>query len=327
MAQKQIQRHNSVRLIKLDELIRANNYPSPDYISEHFEIDKRTVYRDIEALKDQLNAPVAYSKKYGGYYYTEKDFSLKKINLTEGELISIYLGEKLLRQYEHTSLGKTLRDAFEKVLVALGNQVSIDIGSLEENLSISSPSLRPENKKEYDFFQLINTAIKKNEKIDILYQPPLKELTKREVSPWHLRHMDGQWYMIGYCHLKKEERTFALSRIKNIKVLNIPGEKNIFDLEKFSEDRFGVFSGHKTFTIKLEFAPSITPWIKEKLWHPKQKLKEMKDGSIIMEFVTKDLREVKNWVLSKGQHVKVLSPKELKVDLKRVSQLMVKNFS
>ena len=51
------------------------------------------------------------------------------------------------------------------------------------------------------------------------YTPSRDEVTVRRVDPYHLRHFEGAWYLAGFCHRRREVRTFALDRIRRLEVL------------------------------------------------------------------------------------------------------------
>ena len=63
--------------------------------------------------------------------------------------------------------------------------------------------------------------------------------------------------------------------------------------------------------VAVRFAKSAAPWILERQWHPKQKVKHHRDGSITLSFPAPALYEVKRWVLSWGAEAEVVGPKEL----------------
>lgn len=66
------------RLLMIDEMILADDsYPSVAEFMQRFQISERAVYDDIHYLKQRFQAPLAYSRKHGGYYYVLKGWSLR----------------------------------------------------------------------------------------------------------------------------------------------------------------------------------------------------------------------------------------------------------
>ncbi|MGE5653323.1 MAG: helix-turn-helix transcriptional regulator, partial [Bacillota bacterium] len=73
------------RLQWIDAEIRADRYPNTKSLAERFEISRRQALRDFEYLRDSLGAPLEYSAKYHGYYYTSDTYILPGPFVTEEE--------------------------------------------------------------------------------------------------------------------------------------------------------------------------------------------------------------------------------------------------
>jgi proteasome accessory factor B len=76
-------------------------------------------------------------------------------------------------------------------------------------------------------------------------------------------------------------------------------------------DRMGIIWKNESYRVSARFAPAVSPFIRERKWHPKQVIKDNKDGSLTLTFETIHLNEVKDWILSYGPNVKVTEPKVL----------------
>jgi hypothetical protein len=66
------------RLFAMDEMIRSGDYPSIIDFMRRFDISERAVYGDVQYLKRHFHAPIQYSKRQGGYFYTLIGWSLAK---------------------------------------------------------------------------------------------------------------------------------------------------------------------------------------------------------------------------------------------------------
>jgi predicted DNA-binding transcriptional regulator YafY len=101
------------------------------------------VRRDIEYLRYQLKAPIEFDSRRNGYYYTEKTYRLPLLQFTEGELVSLFLGEQLLRQYRGTPYALDIERAFAKIITALDQQITVDVQRLSEAISFrtSAPAI------------------------------------------------------------------------------------------------------------------------------------------------------------------------------------------
>ena len=83
------------------------------------------------STRDQLDAPIKYDYERKGFYYSKSNFSLPSISITEGELMALFVAEKVLKQYKGTPYEKELRSAYEKLTANLPDEISIDFQELD----------------------------------------------------------------------------------------------------------------------------------------------------------------------------------------------------
>lgn len=85
------------RLAKIDQELRQGYWPNATSLAAALEVTTRTILRDIEFLRLNLKAPIAYDASHHGYYYTEADFRLPFFRISEGEYLALFLGERLMQ--------------------------------------------------------------------------------------------------------------------------------------------------------------------------------------------------------------------------------------
>jgi predicted DNA-binding transcriptional regulator YafY len=79
-----------LRIAAIDRAIRAGEYPNARTIARELEVCPRTIHRDIEFIRDHLQAPLAFDPVRNGYFYENPSFELPLWKLTEGELLAIF---------------------------------------------------------------------------------------------------------------------------------------------------------------------------------------------------------------------------------------------
>jgi predicted DNA-binding transcriptional regulator YafY len=93
-----------------------------------------------------------------------------------------------------------------------------------------------------------------------------------------------------------------------------------FSLENYLRHSFGMFREDLA-RVKVRFHKSITRYLLERRWHPSQKNKKLKDGSLELTFEVAGTKEIKTWIVGFGSLAKVLEPtslvKEIRDDLGR----------
>jgi len=187
------------RVFMIDEMIRSGSYPSIDQLTRKAEVNKRTIERDIEYLRIMYKAPIEYDHKKRGYYYSEPNFFIKSVILTEGELFSLALFDHLLEQYRNTPLEATLRRIFDKIVRSLPDNVTVTPGALSPQISVVSDH---QGQIDPNVFEGIFITLKTKRTISFDYRPLQKTtVTSRALNP--MRFLTKRWA----CSLPPEPRT------------------------------------------------------------------------------------------------------------------------
>ena len=312
-------RNNKVqryRLLQIDEEIRSGKFPNATSLSKKIEVSSRTIQRDIEYMRDMYNAPIEFDAYKNGYYYTEENFYIKSVPLSEGELFSVALFDQLLEQYRNTPLENDLRSVFKKIEMSLPNKITLDSSFLQNQITFipdQMGTINPEN------FSKIFSALKNRHVLDFEYRP-LQKTTwmTRRINPLHAVCQKGNWYVMGFCHDKKDIRVFNFSRMQNVteskEEFDIPED---FNPDKYFDKEIGIWlSATKKYTVELLISAEIGTFALERSWNKNQKIEQREDGSVWVSFETTQLPEVKRWVLGQGKTVKVLGPDELIAQVK-----------
>ncbi len=303
------------RLLFIDKKIREGKYPNCSSLAGEWEVSSKTIQRDIEYIRDMLDAPLAYSAKKRGYYYTENSFTLPAFDLNDSDLFAIFIADKLLQQYKNTPVYPRLQSVFARIEDSLPKKVSFHPAHMDDKCSfVTSPqtSINPQ------VWENIFTGLRESKSLTISHKKPTSaEPLTRTIDPYHITSSQGEWYVIGFCHSRNAIRTFAISRINHAEVhegnFTVPDD---FNFKKVSNEHFGVHWGQDTYKVRIWFSPGIAPYITERHFHPCQNIEKNRDGSIIFSLSTSHLLEVKRWVLSWGDQAKVLEPEKLVNDIR-----------
>ena len=316
MSDKRNNKVQRYRLLQIDEEIRSGKFPNATSLSKKIEVSSRTIQRDIEYMRDMYKAPIEFDAYKNGYYYTEENFYIKSVPLSEGELFSVALFDQLLEQYRNTPLENDLRSVFKKIEMSLPNKITLDSSFLQNQTTFipdQMGTINPEN------FSKIFSALKNRNVLDFEYRP-LQKTTwmTRRINPLHAVCQKGNWYVMGFCHDKKDIRVFNFSRMQNVteskEEFDIPED---FNPDKYFDKEIGIWlSATKKYTVELLISAEIGTFALERSWNKNQKIEQREDGSVWVSFETTQLPEVKRWVLGQGKTVKVLGPDELIAQVK-----------
>ena len=314
-----------LRLIFIDRKIREGMQhgvlANCRSIAEEYEVSRKSILRDIDYLKNQRDAPIAYDPGRRGYYYTEQLYALPAMSLSESDLFAICIAEQALLQYRGTPLFKDLQKIFRKIEEGLSDNASV-VSSLSA-LPIDFIN-RGQARVDSGVWRTVSDCLKSKRMISIRYRKAgSKAASEREVDPFRLLSYSGEWYLVGFCHLRGKILTFALSRI--LRANQLDKKRRTVEPEHLKEqlaDNFGIFSAENRLPVRILFGGKSAHIVKERLWHPEQRLEEVDADKIRLSFPAGNLGEIKRWVLGWGKDAVVEAPQELIEEMEREIRAM-----
>lgn len=304
------------RLIKILQLIDGANIGRLD-LANKFDVSERQIYRDIDSLKE-AHFPIIYSKKTGTYTFLN-GFSLKKISLQPTELQVLLIAKQMLY-----SIGEEFATHIDNFFSRLVHECKTPSSGSKPLISVRMDT--PVNFSEIESpYKTLLEAIDYREQVEIDHLGKNGKYVKRQIDPYRLFHSDGFWYVIGYCHLREDLRTFALDKIRSVTILHrYFAIRDNFDFDAYMANCWKKFYLGDPEEVTIRFSPEAAKDIKRKKWHLSQEIKDNQDGSIDFTATISGHDEIMKWILSWGSKAKVLSPKALKEKIRREATLITK---
>jgi hypothetical protein len=315
------------RLHRIKYMIQARTcVPIQDFLDE-LEISKATFKRDLEYLRDRMNASIVFDRAEGGYRF-DKPNAGEKIELpglwfSEKEATALVLMQHLLDNLDQGGLISSHIDPLVEIIDGILGQSEVSAKELRKRIKVFGMSAR---KNSLENFEEVGNALLKRQRLQLEYYSKGKdETTSREVSPQRLIFYRDNWYLDAYCHLRKALRSFALDGVRKAELLNKRAEEiSEKELQENIAESYVIFSGKATQRAKLRFTPERARWVSGETWHGQQIGGFDKDGNYILEFDYNQDPELIMEILKHGSGVEVLAPANLK---KRVVDELKKTLS
>jgi predicted DNA-binding transcriptional regulator YafY len=314
------------RLSALDHMIRGGQYPNARTAARELEVHPRTIHRDLDFLRDSLGAPLEFCHRRNGFYYRDRDYALPLLRLTEGELVALFLAERVLQEYRGTPYAADLAAAFDKLTAALPDEVTIDLQHLGDVYSFRRHGA---GAGDAERFRQLARATRESRQLTLVYWTASRDDTcRRVVDPYHLAAIEGEWYLVAYCHLREEIRMFCPGRIRSLRETGMRFERPAdFRIGDYLDTGFRAMRGSgPPRQVRLRFTPEMARYVREKVWHPTQSLHEGKDGALELTVRVSQLLEIKRWVLSYGAGCEVLEPEELRQEVRTELQRTLRQY-
>jgi predicted DNA-binding transcriptional regulator YafY len=315
-----------VRMARIDQEIRGGGWPNATTLARLLEVNPRTVHRDIDCLRDQLGAPIVYDPLHNGYSYNDPSYRIPFQQVTEGEFVALFLAERLLRQYHATPFAADLARIFRKFAAFCDGPMALDPEHLAQAYAIRQ---KPPAPAEVERFRQLHRAVREGRRLELVYYTASRDLTQRRVVDPYGLALTEDWYLVAFCHLREDVRIFAPGRIQELQETGERFERPAdFNLQAYLDQGFKTMRGlGPPQTVRLRFAPAAAIYVREKKWHPTQKITENPDGGLTLEFRVNHLLEVKRWVMSFGAECEVVEPEELRDEIGTEIRKMLARYS
>ncbi len=294
------------RLFLLHRLFQSRRTPvSLDDICAELECARATAKRYIARLRDLLGAPIENVRGKGYRYAPGARFELPGLWFRPEELAALIA---LLRLVDEVSapLAEALAPVAEHVERLLARY---RMEHLRGRLRELTPARRA---RQSAALPVVCAALAQRRRLAFTYRARgdgKKEPTSREVSPQRLVLYRGNWYLDAWCHLRHDYRTFALDRMQDARIGELPAEMHaLAEVEKALDGGYGIFAGEARHWAVLRVVPERAEWIADECWHPRQKGRWLPDGSYELRVPFSDPTELVLDICRYGPDVEVLAP-------------------
>jgi len=286
-----------------------------DDASRDLQCTIRTIWRDLDALQKAgfpLFTERAADGNRGVWRVTEDFKRALPLKLTLGELAALLMSRHLLSPLGLSVLGPEVASAFDKIQNVLSRDALAVLDGIRDRLGVRPTSAKLQAPAA-EHLPKIHQALAEHRTLRTRYYSASRDSEDtRAIDPYHLTLHNGGLYLVGHCHLRNAPRIFAVERMRTLELtrgrFEVPAS---FDAEKYLAGAWGMLRGDLV-TVRVVFARALAPYIRERVWHASQKLRELPDGRVEMTLHVADTLEVRRWILGFGVQAEVVEPEGLR---------------
>ena len=289
-----------------------------DGLADRTGVSTRTIRRDLIALQE-AGFPIYDDLGDDGRKYWRLDAkpfrALADNGFTLSELAALYFSRSLVERQAGVPFDDDLARAFEKIQSALSPAVRRFLDHLPGIIGAGPGPAPADDAKHREVVAKLLEASLHNRQARMQYFSLSSSRAKEYlVHPYRVVYAQGGLYLLAFVPEYKELRTFAISRIEQISLLetNFQREASLAD-EPFSHS-LGVHQGEPE-TISIEFAQQVAAFVEGRKWHPSQRLERLKDGRVRLTLDVSVDWALKGWIMSFGPLAKVIAPATLAGEL------------
>ncbi|SFD00807.1 helix-turn-helix transcriptional regulator [Massilia yuzhufengensis] len=200
----------TTRVLAVLELLQAHGRISGAEIAARLGVDLRTVRRYIVTL-EEMGIPVTAERGRAGGYALVAGFKLPPMMFSDDEALALSVGLLAASKLgldraapavasAQAKLERTMPAALRERMRALAENVQLDVGQAATGAGGAA-------------LGVLSVAARGRRRVRIAYCDATGSVSGREIDPYGLAYYAGCWYAVGYCHLRRDLRSFRLDRI------------------------------------------------------------------------------------------------------------------
>ncbi|OYU94762.1 MAG: transcriptional regulator [Bacteroidetes bacterium B1(2017)] len=277
-------------------------------IANRFGISLRTVYRDIKTL-EEAGVPIISDAGIG--YSLVEGYRLPPIMFTKEEAIAFLTAEKLVEKLTDEATAKLYQSALYKIKAVLRNDEKEHLENMYQHIAVLDSPYIPKQVEWNTPIQSILKSISLKTVLSIEYSAlHSQQNTSRTIEPIGIFLNGNNWYVIAYCWLRKDYRTFRLDRISKTQFLDQEFKKQHPPLNKYLKEL--TKENRELQKVVLRINKSAHKYLGEqKYYHGFVSETEVKD-QIEMTFLCSSLEGMARWFMMFGDEAEVILPSKLK---------------
>ena len=297
----------------LHALETARHGVAIDALADELGVTTRTIRRDLAALQE-AGFPLYDEKDADGRVRWRLEGQVLKgveTGFTLAELCALYLSRNLLESVAGAPFRRDLSLAFARIEKMLTPRMRQFLDAMPGVLAAKPSPGAAAGDAQADLMARLLEGTLHHRAATMRYHSVSSGRAKDYlIHPTRIAFAQGELYLLAFVPEYDDIRTFAVSRIEAVSL-----EKQTFTPRKdLADDVFGnslgVYSG-PTAPVEIEFEARIAPFIRARVWHPSQEVKEADAGRVHLSMRVCHDWALRSWILGWGPMARVVAPASL----------------
>jgi predicted DNA-binding transcriptional regulator YafY len=298
-----------VRILGILGALLEGGQPTIRGLASRFGTRRETIYRDLRALED-AGYPISGDES-GRLSHPrllpEARRHAPHLRLSDEEITA------LLWASRQTAEKSPFREALGAAAVKLRAMAREEqTAGIEAVMTEGGWGMKDYGPHRETILRLVEAILRHN-RCEVEYQSPEADAAKAyEYDPYRLVSVAGGLYCVGKVPPHENLTTLAVDRIRTLRITGSKYEiDSALDLDRYRRESFGVV-WEKPMNVTIRFSADQAPYVRERTWHPTQRIHELPDGRIELSLQAGGTFEIARWVLGWGDAAEVIGPASLR---------------
>ena len=308
------------RLLYILNLLRSRRNLNAARLAEECQVTERSIYRDIIALSE-ANIPIYYDN---GYKLASDNF-LPPLNFDFEEYTGLQLALKSSPLARTPKYREVLKRITAKVEAGLSSIVKdrkrITIDTTHLNIPMSTPD--PDS---LAWVADLEESIASDRVVEMEYESLTSGVTTRAINPYFIVFRARAFYVVAFCHLRGDFRTFRLDRIRSLSVSDMRFRReNSLDPRTYFEGSWELYAGDEVEVI-LRLTGLAARVVELGCHHKGETIHQISENEVEYRVSVRGTEEIKRWILGFGDEAEVLAPESLRRELSELSAILYDRY-
>ncbi len=299
------------RVISTLVLLQTKRVIKAQTISERF---------DISTLK---NAGIPIIGDPGIGYSIMDGYRMAPIMFNEGEATALLTAEKIIGKMTDQDTQAYFSSAMMKIKAILRSAEKQSLAILDDSIVISNTKNEESKAQLQDLFKSISAK----QILNIEYKKADGSISNRNLESIGCYHQFNHWYLVAFCQLKNDYRTFKLNRIQNLKLLDQFFDKSHISLQDYIDQQQESWKEAQQFhAIEIVFSNDYVKFAESRKYYFGFVEQSVEPDGIHMKFLNSSLEVVARWLMQFGDQATVITPVILKERLRTLATQMFEHY-
>ena len=293
-------------------------------LAEGFDIDIRSLQRDINALAESFEIENDGNKDQPGWFWKKEAKGLNLPGLTPSVALTFKMAEHYLKKVFPRSTLDNLNGYFNNANRYLKSLTANKLALWDQKVAIISrkqPFIIPE--VDESLLAKIYDGLLKEKQLDVIYQPKYSQARDYTINPLGIVMVDEVIYLVGTLWKYSDIRQFALHRFIEVENSDndlLPAPE--FDLQRYTKEGgfgFPIQEGDREIELTFKAPKWIAEFSEESALSADQTITDTKDGSARPYTITATVlntAQLRWWLSHYVANIEIIAPLSLREEFK-----------